>query len=349
MGGPMLILMHSQATRGEIDTVLAHVRSHGYRPIELPGDDRIAIGVLGSNPRSIRDNVVALPGVVDAIPVSKPYKQVGTEWRSERTVVDVAGVRFGDGAFVVAAGPCAVEGEEQLLGTARAVRDAGAVLLRGGAYKPRTSPYSFRGLGPEGLELLARAREQSGLPVVTEVLTPADVERVAAVADMLQVGTRNAQNFSLLEAVGASGKPVLLKRGLSNTVEEWLLSAEYVVGQGNPHVVLCERGIRTFETATRNTLDLAAVPLVRSLSHLPVVVDPSHATGHRALVPPMALAALAAGADGVLIEVHPDPDEALSDGPQSLTFEGFAALMEDMTRLTAALQRPLATLPARAR
>jgi len=214
-------------------------------------------------------------------------------------------------------------------------------MLRGGAYKPRTSPYSFRGLGAAGLELLAQAREETGLPVVTEVLTPADVELVAASADMLQVGTRNAQNFSLLEAVGQAGKPVMLKRGLSNTVEEWLLSAEYIVGQGNRDVVLCERGVRTFETATRNTLDLSAVPLVRSLSHLPIVVDPSHATGHRHLVAPMALAALAGGADGLMVEVHPNPDEALSDGPQSLTFAQFGELMEELRRVGEAVRRPL--------
>ena len=223
--------------------------------------------------------------------------------------------------------------------TARAVRAAGADLLRGGAYKPRTSPYSFSGLGAEGLEYLAEARAETGLPVVTEVLSPGDVEQVAAVADMLQVGTRNAQNFALLEAVGGSGKPVLLKRGLSNTIEEWLLSAEHVVSHGNPNVVLCERGIRTFETATRNTLDLSAVPLIRSLSHLPILVDPSHATGQRDLVPPMALAAVAAGAHGLLVEVHPNPDEALSDGPQSLTLAQFASLMEDVRHLSTALSR----------
>jgi 3-deoxy-7-phosphoheptulonate synthase len=339
----MLILMHVHASRGEIDNVLAHVREHGFEPIELPGTDRIAIGVLGSNPISVRDHVVALPGVVDAVPVSKPYKRVGREWHPERSVVDVGGVRFGGDRVCVIAGPCAVEDEAQLLATAAAVRSAGAVMLRGGAYKPRTSPYAFRGLGAAGLDLLVRAREETGLPVVTEVLTPADVELVAERADMLQVGTRNAQNFSLLEAVGQAGKPVLLKRGLSNTVEEWLLSAEYVVSQGNRDVVLCERGVRTFETATRNTLDLSAVPLVRSLSHLPIVVDPSHATGHRHLVPPMALAALAGGADGLMVEVHPNPDEALSDGPQSLTFEQFGRLMEELRRVAAALARPLAS------
>jgi len=284
--------------------------------------------------------VVALPGVLAAVPVSKPYKQVGREWHPEPTVVNVGGVRIGEGApFAVAAGPCAVESRDQILETARAVKAAGASLLRGGAYKPRTSPYSFSGLGAAGLEYLAEASAETGLPVVTEVLSPGDVERVAAVADMLQVGTRNAQNFALLEAVGSAGKPILLKRGLSNTIEEWLLSAEYVVSHGNPDVVLCERGIRTFETATRNTLDLSAVPLIRSLSHLPIVVDPSHATGHRDLVRPMALAALAAGADGLLVEVHPHPDDALSDGPQSLTLAQFSALMEDVRGLGAALSK----------
>jgi 3-deoxy-7-phosphoheptulonate synthase len=239
-----------------------------------------------------------------------------------------------------------VESEAQLVQTATNVAAAGATLLRGGAYKPRSSPYSFRGLGAEGLDHLRRARELTGLPVVTEVLTPADVAVVAEAADMLQVGTRNAQNFSLLEAVGEAGKPVLLKRGLSNTVEEWLLSAEYIVAHGNADVVLCERGIRTFENATRNTLDLSAVPLVRSLSHLPVVVDPSHATGHRHLVPSMALAAVAAGADGLLIEVHPSPDDALSDGPQSLTFEQFGLLMDDVRRLVTALRHELVGMPS---
>ncbi|MBJ7608757.1 MAG: 3-deoxy-7-phosphoheptulonate synthase [Candidatus Dormibacteraeota bacterium] len=344
----MLIMMNAQATEEEVANVMAHVRDRGYQPIELPGADRLAIGVLGSNPSTIRDAVAALPGVVAAIPVSKPYKLVGREWHPQSSVVDVAGVRIGAGELVVAAGPCAVESERQLVDTAEHVKAAGAQLLRGGAYKPRSSPYSFRGLGAPGLEHLRRAREMTGLPVVTEVLTPADVAAVAGAADMLQVGTRNAQNFSLLEAVGESGKPVLLKRGLSNTVEEWLLSAEYVLAHGNPDVVLCERGIRTFETATRNTLDLAAVPVAKELSHLPVIVDPSHATGHRHLVPSMALAAVAAGADGLLIEVHPTPDEALSDGPQSLTFEQFSSLMDDVRRLSAALRHQIVVVPSHA-
>jgi len=333
----VLILMHHSATPADVTRVVEHIRERGFRPVELPGDDRLAIGVLGSNPGQIRDAVVGLPGVMDAIPVSKPYKQVGREWQPELTAVRVGGVTIGRGSFAVAGGPCAVESAEQTLITARAVRAAGGTLLRGGAYKPRSSPYAFRGLGRVGLEILAAARQETGLPVVTEVLQPSDVEHVAEVADMLQVGTRNAQNFSLLEAVGSAGKPILLKRGLSSTVEEWLLSAEYIVSHGNPNVILCERGIRTFETATRNTLDLAAVPLVRSLSHLPIMVDPSHATGHRHLVAPMALAAVAAGADGLLIEVHPNPEEALSDGPQSLTPDQFTALMTDVQRLVAAL------------
>jgi 3-deoxy-7-phosphoheptulonate synthase len=340
LGPGMLILMSHQATREEVENVLRHVRERGFEPIELPGTDRLAIGVLGSNPREIRDAVVALPGVIDAIPVSKPYKQVGREWHPHPTVVDVAGVRIGEGAaFAVIAGPCAVESREQVAETARLVRRCGASALRGGAFKPRTSPYSFRGLGSLALEYLAEARAETGLPIVTEVLTPADVEQVAAVADVLQVGARNAQNFSLLEAVGGSGKPVLLKRGLSTTIEEWLLSAEHVVSNGNSQVMLCERGIRTFETSTRNTLDLSAVPLIHSLSHLPILVDPSHATGHRHLVPSMALAAVAAGADGLLVEVHPDPDAALSDGAQSLTFDQFRTLMDDVRHLISALGR----------
>ena len=338
----MLILMNAQATDEEVANVMEHVRDRGFEPIELPGADRLAIGVLGSNPASIRDAVVGLPGVLDAIPVSKPFKQVGREWHPEPSVIDVGGVAIGGGnSFAVIAGPCAVESEEQMLMTARSVLASGASLLRGGAYKPRTSPYSFRGLGVAGLDHLEKAREKTGLPVVTEVVDPADVASVSEVADMLQVGTRNAQNFSLLEAVGECGKPVLLKRGLSNTVEEWLLCAEYVVSHGNPNVVLCERGIRTFETATRNTLDLSAVPLVQSLSHLPIVVDPSHATGHRHLVPAMAMAALAAGADGLMVEVHPSPDDALSDGPQSLTLEQFAELMEGLRALAGAVNRTI--------
>ena len=338
--------MKVNATSEEVAGVCRHVRERGFEPIELPGADRLAIGVLGSNPGSIRDAIVDLPGVVEAIPVSKPYKQVTREWHPDSTVVDVSGVYIGDGSFTVMAGPCAVENREQMLGTAHAVQRAGAVIIRGGAFKPRTSPYSFQGLGPAGLEFLREARAATGLRVVTEVVAPGDIDIVAGTADMLQVGTRNAQNFALLEAVGDSGRPVLLKRGLSNTIEEWLLAAEYVVARGNPDVVLCERGIRTFEAYTRNTLDLSAVPVVKSVSHLPVVVDPSHATGHRHLVAPMALAALAAGADGLLVEVHPDPESALSDGAQSLNFAMFEELMAQIRRLSLALDRQLATVPS---
>jgi len=338
--------MNVNATPEEVANVVAHVRDRGFKPVQMPGADRLAIGVLGTNAPSIRDAIVDLPGVVDAVPVSKPYKQVTREWHPDATVVDVSSVRFGDGSFAVLAGPCAVESREQLLDIARDVHQAGAAMLRGGAFKPRTSPYSFRGLGLEGLGYLAEARALTGLPIVTEVVNPSDVEAVAKSADMLQVGTRNAQNFSLLEAVGEAPRPVLLKRGLSNTVEEWLLAAEYVVSHGNPDVVLCERGIRTFETGTRNTLDLSAVPLVKSLSHLPVIVDPSHATGHRHLVPSMALAALAAGADGLMVEVHPDPENALSDGPQSLPVPMFNELMDRLRRLAESLDRRLATAPS---
>jgi 3-deoxy-7-phosphoheptulonate synthase len=338
----VLIVMHVNASSDDVANVLAHVRERGFKPIELPGTDRLAIGVLGTNPASIRDAIVDLPGVAEAIPVSKPYKQVTREWQPRSTVVNASGVLIGDGSFAVIAGPCAVESREQMMSTAVAVRDAGAAMIRGGAFKPRSSPYSFRGLGADGLEHLAAARAATGLPVVTEVLTPSDVDVVAAEADVLQVGTRNAQNFALLEAVGGVRRPVLLKRGLSNTIEEWLLSAEYVVSHGNPNVVLCERGIRTFETATRNTLDLSAIPLIKRMSHLPIIADPSHGTGHRYLVQPMALAAAAAGADGLIIEVHPEPDTALSDGPQSLTLEGFEQLMRQLEQVLAAVGRPLA-------
>jgi 3-deoxy-7-phosphoheptulonate synthase len=265
------------------------------------------------------------------------------------TVVDVRGVKVGDGHTVLIAGPCAVEHEAQVMAAAHAVRAAGAHLLRGGAFKPRTSPYAFRGLGLEGLRLLARAREATGLPVVTEVLAPGDVEQVAAWADVLQIGARNMQNFLLLEEAGRSGKPVLLKRGLSATIEEWLLAAEYVLAQGNPNVILCERGIRTFETATRNTLDLNAVAVARRLSHLPVLADPSHGTGRRELVTPLALASVASGAQGLIIEVHPDPDNALSDGDQSLDPSQFASLAAQVMGVALAVGRPLLPRPAPAR
>jgi 3-deoxy-7-phosphoheptulonate synthase len=337
----VLILMGAHATQADIDAVCDAVEERGFRPVKLPGEDRTAIGVLGSNPISLRDSIVNMPGVVEAVPVSKPFKLVGREFHPEPTVVDVSGVRIGAETFAVMAGPCSVESEAQLMEVAEAVAAAGGRMLRGGAFKPRTSPYSFRGLGEEGLKLLALARERFGLPVVTEVMNIDDVAMVSHYADMLQIGARNMQNYGLLEAVGAAHRPILLKRGMSSTIEEWLLAAEYILAQGNPDVVLCERGIRTFETYTRFTIDLAAVPLVRELSHLPVVVDPSQGTGKWTLVPPMATAGLAAGADGVIVEVHPHPEHALSDGAQSLTPKHFAEMMGRLRLVAPALGRSI--------
>ncbi|MDX9822669.1 MAG: 3-deoxy-7-phosphoheptulonate synthase [Syntrophales bacterium] len=334
----MLIVMSYKATAAEIDAVVKAVEKMGFRAEPIPGGERTAIGVLG-NEGYVDDAVITdLPGVQEVLHVSKPYKLVSRAFHPKRSVVDVCGVRIGEGCRpVVAAGPCAVEGEDQIVRTALAVKAAGADLLRGGAFKPRTGPHTFQGLKEEGLRLLALARKESGLPVVTEVMGPDHVELVSECADLLQVGARNMQNFDLLKELGRTRKPVLLKRGMSATIEEFLSAAEYILAGGNPNVVLCERGIRTFETATRNTLDLSVVPLIKELSHLPIMVDPSHATGKRSLVPPLAKAALVAGAHGLLIEVHPEPEKALSDGPQSLTFEGFEALMGDAKKLNAFL------------
>jgi 3-deoxy-7-phosphoheptulonate synthase len=334
----MLIVMSYKATAAEIGAVVKAVEKMGFRAEPIPGGERTAIGVLG-NEGYVDDTAIAdLPGVQEVLHVSKPYKLVSRAFHPKRSVVDVCGVRIGEGCRpVVAAGPCAVEGEDQIVRTALAVKAAGADLLRGGAFKPRTGPHTFQGLKEEGLRLLALARKESGLPVVTEVMGPDHVEPVSECADLLQVGARNMQNFDLLKELGRARKPVLLKRGMSATIEEFLSAAEYILAGGNPNVVLCERGIRTFETATRNTLDLSVVPLIKELSHLPIMVDPSHATGKRSLVPPLAKAALVAGAHGLLIEVHPEPEKALSDGPQSLTFEGFEALMSDAKKLNAFL------------
>ncbi|MGI8609409.1 MAG: 3-deoxy-7-phosphoheptulonate synthase [Candidatus Dormibacteria bacterium] len=337
----MLILMGANATQADIDAVCGAVEERGFRSVKLPGEDRVAIGVLGSNPISLRDSIVNMPGVADAVPVSKPFKLVGREFHPEATVVDVNGVKIGGTVFAVMGGPCSVESEAQLMEVAEQVAAAGGHMLRGGAFKPRTSPYSFRGLGEEGLKLLALARDRFGLPVVTEVMNIDDVDLVSSYADMLQIGARNMQNYGLLEAVGAARKPILLKRGMSSTIEEWLLAAEYILAQGNSNVVLCERGIRTFETYTRFTIDLAAVPLIRELTHLPVVVDPSQGTGRWTLVPPMAMAAMAAGADGVIVEVHPHPEHALSDGAQSLTPRNFSRMMERLRLVAAPLGREI--------
>ncbi|SJZ71991.1 3-deoxy-D-arabinoheptulosonate-7-phosphate synthase [Trichlorobacter thiogenes] len=330
----MLIVMNHTATQADIDNVIATVSEMGFTAAPIPGGERTAIGVLGNKGYVDDTKIRDLAGVQQAIHVSKPYKLVSRDFHPENTIVDVAGVKIGEGQrAVVVGGPCAVESEEQILKTARFVKQCGADLLRGGAFKPRTGPHTFQGLREEGLKLLAKAREATGLPIVTEVMSPDNVGLVAEYADLLQVGARNMQNFDLLRELGKIRKPILLKRGMSATIEEFLAAAEYILAEGNEQVILCERGIRTFETSTRNTLDLAMVPLVKELTHLPVMVDPSHATGKRSLVTPMSKAALVAGAHGVLVEVHPEPEKALSDGPQSLTFPGFEALMADLKRL----------------
>ena len=336
----MLVVMKRDATKAEIDAVVARVGELGLMAVPLPGAERTAIGTFGVAARDRAEQLESMPGVAEIVHVSRPFKLSSREVRAEDTRVLIADVPVGAGApLVVMAGPCSVETAEQTISTAAAVREAGARVLRGGAYKPSTSPYSFRGLGEPGLEILARARAETGLPVVTEVLTPADVEIVARTADCLQVGARNMQNFSLLDAVGEQPRPVLLKRGISATVEELLLSAEYILAKGNPNVILCERGIRTFEHYTRNTFDVSAIPLLKRLTHLPVLGDPSHGTGKWYLVAPVALAAVAAGADGLLIEVHPSPDHALKDGFQSLSFANFRALMERVNAVAAAVGR----------
>lgn len=329
----MVITMLSNATAEQIDHVIDRVRECGFREHVSRGSEKTVIGVVGTSGR--RNEIEALraaPGVESITPITQPFKLVSRQMKPERTTVAVDGVRIGGAEVVIIAGPCSVESRDQLLRTAHAVRAAGATMLRGGAYKPRTSPYDFQGLGVDALELLKEARRETGLPVVTEVMSTEDVDVVAEYADMLQVGARNMQNFALLRRLACSPRPILLKRGPSATIKEWLLAAEYLLSGGNANVVLCERGIKTFEPETRNTLDLSAVAMVRELSHLPVIADPSHGTGRRRLIAPMAQAAIAAGADGLIIEVHPCPERALSDGPQSLDFDQFGALMEGLTR-----------------
>ena len=346
----MLVVMKPDATDEEVKGVLARLKEANLEGHLSPGEERVVIGAVGViNDPDIRLAVGRMSGVDEVIAISRPYKLTGREFQAEDSVIDVGGVKIGDGKLVVMAGPCSIESEEHMVATAHAVRDAGAHVIRGGAFKPRTSPYSFRGLGEVGLQHLATAREETGLPVITEVMSERDVEVVARYADILQVGTRNMQNFTLLDEVGLTRKPVMLKRGLTATIDEWLLAAEYIMAQGNREVILCERGIRTFETATRNTLDLSAIPVIKRLSHLPVMSDPSHGTGHWYLVDPMARASLAVGADALMVEVHPSPDHALSDGPQSLTFENFADLMKSLAKVGEAVGRPLAAQPAAAR
>jgi 3-deoxy-7-phosphoheptulonate synthase len=327
----MIVNMKDGATEQQIEHVIERVREAGYQAHVTRGTERAIVAAVGSGRRHEIEALQAAPGVDNVVPIAQPYKLVSRQVRPGGTVVDVRGVRIGNGEpVVVIAGPCSVESRDQLLATARAVKSAGARMLRGGAYKPRSSPYDFQGLGEEALNLLAEARRETGLPVVTEVMSTEDVDTICEHVDMLQVGARNMQNFALLRRLATIDKSVLLKRGPSATLKEWLLAAEYLLTGGNPNVVLCERGIKTFETETRNTIDLAAVALAKELSHLPVIADPSHGTGRRSLIAPVSKAAIAVGADGLIIEVHPNPERALSDGPQSLDCLEFQAMMREL-------------------
>ncbi|WP_037353563.1 3-deoxy-7-phosphoheptulonate synthase [Selenomonas sp. FC4001] len=331
----MVIIMNVDATEENIKEVIAVIEGAGLQAKVMEGSQQKIVGVIGDKTRLASVPIDALDGVEKSVEISKSYKLASREFHPQNSVIDVAGVKIGDGTPVVMAGPCAVESKEQLFEAAEIVKKAGAQFLRGGAYKPRTSPYAFQGLEVEGLKYLAEARERTGLRVVTEVTTVEAIERVVEYADMLQIGARNMQNFGLLKEVGKCGKPVLLKRGLAATIDEWLNAAEYIMNAGNPNVVLCERGIRTYETYTRNTLDLSAVAAVKHLSHLPIIVDPSHGTGKWRMVKPMAFAAIAAGADGLMMEVHPNPAKALSDGPQSLTPENYNEVMRGVQKISA--------------
>ena len=337
----MVIVMKATADAADHAAVLERLAECSLKGHPWEGEERTVIAVVGARiPEGLAEQVQSMSGVQSTLRITQPYKLAARTVHSEDTVIRVGNVEIGGGSAVVMAGPCSVESEAQMLSTARAVADSGAHILRGGAFKPRTSPYAFRGLGEDGLKILALAREETGLPFITEALNTRDVDLVARYADIIQIGARNMQNFALLEEAGATGKPVMVKRGLSATIEEWLLAAEYVLATGNRNVILCERGIRTYETATRNTLDLNAVAVAKRRSHLPVIVDPSHGTGKWYLVQPLALAGLAVGADGLMIEVHHDPDRASSDGPQSLTHENFATLMEQV-RVLSNLREPV--------
>jgi 3-deoxy-7-phosphoheptulonate synthase len=336
----MIIVMQKRATAVQIESVIQWVESVGYKVHPSRGVERTIIGVIGDDRHKEQVRVAErLPGVEKIVSILKPYKLASREFREENTVIKIGDVVIGGGSFIVMAGPCSVESEEQLMESAYTVKKGGAQIMRGGAYKPRTSPYSFQGMEEEGLKLLKKAREKFGLPVVTEVMNTTDVELVEEYADILQIGTRNAQNFPLLKKVGKCKKPVVLKRGMMTTIEELLMSAEYILAGGNEAVILCERGIRTFETATRNTLDISAVPVLKELTHLPVIIDPSHSSGHWKYVIPLAKAAVAVGADGLLVEVHPDPEKAISDGLQSLKPEKFYQLMEEIAVLEKALKK----------
>ena len=329
----MIISMRLGATREEVEHVCERIAEFGFRPHRSEGEERHVIGVVGvtGDASNCQESLEACAGVERVVRITTPYKFVSYKSKQSRTVIKVGKAEIGGDKFVIMAGPCSVESEAQIIGTAQAVAAQGATILRGGAYKPRTSPYDFQGMELEGLRLLAKARDVTGLAVITEVMSVTDVDLIAGYADIMQVGARNMQNFPLLKALGRCGRPVMLKRGLSATINELLMSAEYVVAHGNPQVMLCERGIRTFETATRNTCDISAVPVLNELTHLPVIVDPSHAAGRRSIVPALAKAAVAVGADGMIVEVHPCPEKAVSDGAQSLTFEGFAEMMRSLS------------------
>ena len=339
----MIIIMKAHATADEIKKIRDKVENAGFAPHTIEGVERTVIGAVGNEQgrEALMSQVGTLGGVERVVPILKPYKLASNEVRQQTSEISINGVVIGGKKLCIMAGPCSVESEEQIVETAKAVKDAGAHMLRGGAYKPRTSPYSFQGLGLEGLKLLDIARKETGLPVITEVMNPRDIDEVHQWTDILQVGARNVQNFSMLKELGRCEKPVFLKRGLATTIKEWLMSAEYIMSEGNHEVILCERGIRTFETATRNTLDLNAIPVLREETHLPVIVDPSHGTGYWQYVQPMALAGIACGADGLMIEVHPDPAHAASDGGQSLKPKRFVTLMEKLKPIAEAVGRTL--------
>jgi 3-deoxy-7-phosphoheptulonate synthase len=336
----MIVVMARDSSREDLEQVRRRIENRGLIAQVSQGVERTVVGVLGSIPPDMKDEMELLSGVAEVIRISKPYKLASREFHPENTTVRVGDAVIGGPEPVIMAGPCSVEDEEQMVSTAKAVKAAGATILRGGAFKPRTSPYSFRGMGIEGLKLLHLAKQETGLPIITEVMAPGDVETVARYADILQVGARNMQNYSLLDEVGATDKPVMVKRGLAAPYEEWLLAAEYVLAAGNSRVMLCERGIRAFEQFTRFTLDVAAIPVIKRLSHLPILADPSHSTGKWYLVTPVALAAVAAGAHGLLVEVHPNPDLAKCDGPQSLTFENFRDLMAQVKAIASVRRAP---------
>jgi 3-deoxy-7-phosphoheptulonate synthase len=341
----MIILLKKNVTQEQIDQVTEWVASVGYKPHVSQGVERTLIGAIGDDRGKVQLKAAAfLPGVEKVVPILKPYKLAGREFHENATVIQVGDVRIGGGEFTVMAGPCSVESEEQLTECGYVVKKAGAKILRGGAFKPRTSPYSFQGLEEEGLKLLKKVGEKVGMPVVTEVMNTTDVDLVEQYSDILQIGARNVQNFALLKKVGHCRKPVLLKRGMMTTIEELLMSAEYILSEGNEEVILCERGIRTFETTTRNTLDISAAPVLKELTHLPVIIDPSHASGHARFVIPLTRAAVAVGADGVIVEVHPEPEKALVDGPQSLRPEEFYRLMDEVNLLSDTMRNGIGRL-----